>query len=75
MIGPVKLLGSSGDVALDKLVVASLQGIPVGEPAPPSIAQPFTFVILPKASGRSWGCDPRGDSAPGTPRAGGSNGR
>ncbi|QHE91639.1 secretin and TonB N-terminal domain-containing protein [Pandoraea fibrosis] len=71
-IGPVSLLGSSGDASVDKLVVASLQGVRVEEAAPPSLAQPFTFVILPKASGRRWGCDPANDARPVT---GGSNGR
>ncbi len=71
-IGPVALLGSSGDATVDKLVVTSLQGVRIGEPVPPSLAQPFTFVILPKASGRSWGCVPAGDARP---AAGGLNGR
>ncbi|CFB65419.1 TonB-dependent outer membrane receptor [Pandoraea apista] len=71
-IGPVSLLGSSGDASIDKLVVTSLQGVRIGEAVPPSLAQPFTFVILPKASGRSWGCEPANDARPAT---GGLNGR
>lgn len=78
-IGPVSLLGSSGDSAVDKLALGALQGVSVGEPVPPSLAQPFTFVILPKASGRSWDCRAANDPASATPdtprRAGGRNGR
>lgn len=61
-IGPVTLLGSSGDAAVDALVIRSLEGVRVGEPAPPALAQPFTFVVLPRASGRNWGCVPRNDA-------------
>ncbi|VVE36630.1 TonB-dependent outer membrane receptor [Pandoraea aquatica] len=78
-IGPVGLLGSSGDSTIDRLAVGALQGVSVGEPVPPSLAQPFTFVILPKASGRSWGCSAANDATAVTPdkppRTGGRNGR
>ncbi|ODP32142.1 secretin and TonB N-terminal domain-containing protein [Pandoraea sp. ISTKB] len=78
-IGPVRLLGTSGDASVDRLVVGALQGVRIGEPVPPSLAQPFTFVILPKASGRRWGCDGGGDPAEERPsgrqRTGGRNGR
>ena len=55
-IGPVHLLDSTGDAVLDRLVVSALQGVLVGEPVPASVAQPFTFVVMPRASGQSWGC-------------------
>lgn len=82
-IGPVSLLASSGDLKIDKLVVTALQGVRIGEPVPPSLAQPFTFVVLPRASGRTWGCVPANDAvaAPDEPpvsrpaRAGGQHGR
>lgn len=55
-IGPVHLLDSTGDAVLDRLVVSALQGVLVGEAVPASVAQPFTFVVMPRASGQSWGC-------------------
>ncbi|VVE17708.1 Ferripyoverdine receptor [Pandoraea iniqua] len=73
VIGPVALLGSSGDPATDAAVVSALQGASVGEPAPPALAQPFTFVVQPRASGRNWGCD--SDTATDVPRPGRSHGR
>lgn len=71
VIGPVALLGSSGDRSVDTLVVNTLQGVHVGEAAPATLAQPFTFVVLPKASGRNWGCETANDAS----KAGGVNGR
>lgn len=61
-IGPVRLLDSTGDAVLDRLVVSALQGASLGEPVPASVAQPFTLVVMPRASGQSWGC-----TAPATP--------
>lgn len=71
VIGPVALLGSSGDPATDAAVVSALQGAGVGEPAPPALAQPFTFVVQPRASGRNWGCEAATD----VPKPGRSHGR
>lgn len=71
VIGPVALLGSSGDPATDAAVVSALQGASVGEPAPPALAQPFTFVVQPRASGRNWGCEAATDA----PKPGRSHGR
>jgi hypothetical protein len=70
-IGPVTLLGSSGDKTVDALVISSLQGTRVGEPVPPTLAQPFTFVVLPRASGRNWACAPANDPS----MSGGQHGR
>lgn len=55
-IGTVRLLDSTGDAVLDRLVVSALQGAPVGEPVPAFVPQPFTLVVMPRASGQSWGC-------------------
>lgn len=69
-IGPVTLLGSSGDRTVDALVVRTLQGVRVGEAVPAALAQPFTFVVLPRASGRSWACETANDAT-----TGGAHGR
>lgn len=55
-IGRVSLLDSTGDKALDGLVEQALRGAPVGEPLPAGLAQPFTLVVMPRASGQNWGC-------------------
>jgi hypothetical protein len=39
--------------------------MPLGEPLPQGLAQPFTLLVMPRASGQAWGCpSPLGRWAP-----------
>jgi len=69
IVGPVRLLDTTGEKALDALVVNVLQGVSVGEPVPAELAQPFTLVVMPRASGQSWGCPAKAGSGSVSPRA------
>jgi len=68
-MGPVRLLDTTGDRALDALVVSVLQGVPIGEPVPAELTQPFTLVVMPRTSGQNWGCPAKAGSGPVSPRA------
>ena len=50
------LLDTTGDADVDVAVVASLRGLPLGQPLPAGAAQPFTMLIMPRSSGQGWRC-------------------
>jgi hypothetical protein len=53
----LKLLNSTGDRERDAAIVDALQQLPsAGAPPPPSMAQPFTMIVLPRSSGGVVDC-------------------
>jgi TonB family protein len=56
-ITSLKLLNSTGDRERDAAIVEALQELrSVGAPPPPSMAQPFTMIVLPRSSGGVVDC-------------------
>lgn len=51
-----RVLGSTGRASLDQTIGETMRRVTVGEPPPAGMAQPFTVVILPAASGAGIGC-------------------
>ena len=52
----VRLLSSTGDVQRDAQIIDGATAVAVGEPPPARMAQPFTMVLLPRASGGVVAC-------------------
>jgi hypothetical protein len=55
-ITSLRLLSSTGDQQRDAAIVDRLQDASAGEPPPPSMAQPFTMIVLPQSSGGVVDC-------------------
>jgi len=56
-IANLKLLGSTGDQQRDAAIIGMLRRLrSVGGPPPPSMAQPFTMIMLPRSSGGMVDC-------------------
>ncbi len=56
-IANLKLLGSTGDQQRDAAIIGMLRRLPsVGGRPPPSMAQPFTMIMLPRSSGGVVDC-------------------
>lgn len=51
-----RLVSSTGDVLRDKALVNSLQNLRIDRPAPSSLRQPVTLLLLPDSSGKSMEC-------------------
>ncbi len=51
-----RLVSSTGDLMRDKALVNSLQNLRIDRPAPSSLRQPVTLLLLPDSSGRSMEC-------------------
>jgi len=51
-----RLVSSTGDLLRDKALVNSLQNLRIDRPAPSSLRQPVTLLLLPDSSGRSMEC-------------------
>jgi TonB family protein len=52
----VDLLDSTGDTAVDRTIVATLQQLSVGAPLPQGMTQPLTMLVLPRSKDHPWGC-------------------
>ncbi len=50
------LLDTTGDPTLDRNVVASLRGLPIGQAPPTSMPQPITMLVTPRAPGSPDEC-------------------
>lgn len=59
-----RLVSSTGDVLRDKALVNSLQNLRIDRPAPSSLRQPVTLLLLPDSSGKSMECT-AGEEVPG----------
>lgn len=59
-----RLVSSTGDLMRDKALVDSLQNLRIDRPAPSSLRQPVTLLLLPDSSGRSMECT-TGEGVPG----------
>lgn len=55
----VKLLGSTGDTQRDTAIVAAAGQVSIGQAPPAQMKQPFTMVVLPRATGGTDDCGPR----------------
>jgi hypothetical protein len=51
-----RLVSSTGDVVRDRALVNSLQNLRIHRPAPSSLRQPVTLLLLPDSSGKSMEC-------------------
>jgi TonB family protein len=51
-----RVLGSTGKASLDQTIGDAMRRVTIGEPPPVGMAQPFTVVILPTASGADIDC-------------------
>lgn len=60
-IADLKLLSSTGDPNRDAAIATTLKHLSVGSPAPAAMAQPFTMLVLPNASGGIVDCPPVGE--------------
>ncbi|NEU99016.1 TonB family protein [Bradyrhizobium uaiense] len=54
----VKLLGTTGDPQRDAAIAEAARRVSAGEAPPAQMTQPFTMVILPRASGGTVDCPP-----------------
>lgn len=54
-----RLVSSTGDVQRDAALVESLRNLDIERPAPGSLAQPVTLLLLPESSGKRMECTPR----------------
>jgi hypothetical protein len=55
----LRLLSSTGDQPRDAAITEVLGRLQsIGEPPPPSMAQPFTMIVLPRSSGGAVDCPP-----------------
>ncbi|MCJ8202848.1 secretin and TonB N-terminal domain-containing protein [Pseudomonas sp. RGM2987] len=59
-----RLVSSTGDPVRDRALVNSLQNLRIDRPAPSSLRQPVTLLLLPDSSGRRMECT-AGDGEPG----------
>jgi len=59
-----RLVSSTGDPVRDRALVNSLQNLRIDRPAPSSLRQPVTLLLLPDSSGRRMECT-AGDGVPG----------
>jgi Secretin and TonB N terminus short domain/TonB C terminal len=50
------LLDSTGDPALDRMIVESLRHVSIGAPPPAGMTQPMTMLVLPDSKEQPWGC-------------------
>ncbi|MGE8150379.1 STN domain-containing protein [Pseudomonas vancouverensis] len=51
-----RLVSSTGDVQRDAVLVESLQHLDIERPAPSSLSQPVTLLLLPESSGKRMDC-------------------
>ena len=51
-----RLVSSTGDLMRDRALVNSLQNLRIDRPAPSSLRQPVTLLLLPDSSGKSMEC-------------------
>lgn len=51
-----RLLESTGDADVDAAVQEAMNGLALGVPVPARMEQPFTLLVLPRATGYAWAC-------------------
>jgi hypothetical protein len=51
-----RLVSSTGDVQRDSALVESLRNLSIERPAPSSLGQPVTLLLLPDSSGKRMEC-------------------